>query len=54
MSQSMTPEEAAQAFYGQDDANFADMVAKLAKNDARLVQVFKNTRKHVLDQDLAR
>lgn len=47
--QSMTPREAAQAFYGQDEAVFADMVEKLAENDPRLIDVFKRTRKQFLE-----
>lgn len=49
ISQSMTQREAAQAFYGQDDASFSDMVAKLAVNDPRLKDVFKNTRSRFLE-----
>ena len=45
---SMSPEEAAQAFFGQDDASFAETVALLAKNDPRLVEVFQNTRRRFL------
>lgn len=48
VSQSMTPREAAQAFYGQDEDAFSQMVAKLAESDPRLVNVFKNTRNRFL------
>ena len=48
-SQSMSPREAAQAFYGQDEALFSEMIAKLAVNDPRLSDVFKSTRKRFLD-----
>jgi hypothetical protein len=49
VSQSMSPREAAQAFYGQDEAAFELMIGKLAENDPRLVKVFQQTRKTYLD-----
>lgn len=49
ISQSMTQREAAQAFYGQDEASFQDMVAKLTANDPRLSGVFKSTRRRFLE-----
>lgn len=51
VSQAMSPREAAQAFYGQDEASFAEMVAKLSINDPRLSDVFKNTRRRFLDAE---
>jgi len=50
-SQSMTPDEAAKAFYGQDDASFAKMIARLTKNDPRLAKAFQNTRMRVNADD---
>jgi hypothetical protein len=44
----MSPREAAQAFYGQDDAAFAEMISKLAVNDPRLLDAFKGTRSRFL------
>ena len=49
VSQAMSPREAAQAFYGQDEASFSEMVAKLSISDPRLSDVFKSTRKRFLD-----
>ena len=49
MSQSMSPQEAAKAFYGQEEASFAEMIAKLSECDPRLVKVFNQTRKNYLD-----
>ena len=49
--QSMSPREAAQAFFGQDDASFAATVAMLAKNDPRLAQVFQKTRRRFLEDE---
>lgn len=51
IAQSMNPKEAAQAFFGQDDAAFAETVAMLAKNDPRLAKVFQNTRRRFLQAD---
>lgn len=51
VAQSMTPHEAAQAFFGQDDASFAETIAMLTKNDPRLAQVFQNTRRRFLKDD---
>lgn len=50
VSQAMSPSEAANSFYGQDDKAFAEMIAKLAVNDPRLVAAFKNTRARFLDK----
>lgn len=44
----MDPQQAAQAFFGLDDADFDQVVAKLAINDPRLVQVFQKTRARYL------
>lgn len=46
----MTPREAAQSFYGQDDAAFSEMIAKLSASDPRLLDVFKNVRARFLDK----
>ena len=45
----MEPHEAAQAFFGQDEAAFTEMLAKLTANDPRLVAVFQKTRKRFLE-----
>lgn len=50
-TRSMSPKEAAQAFFGQDDASFAETVAMLAQNDPRLAQVFQNTRRRFLQDE---
>jgi len=49
VSQSMSPLEAAQAFYGQDDTSFVLMISKLTESDPRLVKVFQQTRKTYLE-----
>ena len=49
VSQSMSPREAAQAFYGQDEAAFELVIGKLSESDPRLVKVFQQTRKTYLD-----
>ena len=49
ISESMTPHEAAQAFFGQDDASFAETVAMLAQNDPRLAKVLQHTRRPFLE-----
>jgi hypothetical protein len=49
VSQSMNPQEAAQAFFGQDDDAFSEMLATLTANDPRLADVFQRTRKRFLD-----
>ena len=49
IAQSMTPEQAATAFFGQDDAEFAKTMALLTRNDPRLEQVFRNTRNRFLE-----
>lgn len=46
----MTPDEAAHAFYGQDEASFAAMIAKLTETDQRLQRVFENVRRRHLDK----
>lgn len=46
----MTPKEAAMAFFGQEDAAFAETVATLSKSDPRLAKVFHATRKRFLDE----
>jgi hypothetical protein len=51
VSQSMSPREAAQAFYGQDEAAFSSMLAKLAESDPRLINVFKRTRQRYIETD---
>ncbi|EBA11952.1 hypothetical protein [Roseobacter sp. CCS2] len=49
-TQSMDPHEAAQAFFGQDDASFAEMLTQLTANDPRLTAVFQRTRQRFLDK----
>jgi hypothetical protein len=51
IAQSMTPQQAAKAFFGQDDASFAETVAMLTKNDPRLAKVFLKTRERFLDSE---
>ena len=46
--ESMDPHEAAQAFFGQDDAAFSEMLSKLTANDPRLTAAFMRTRKRFL------
>jgi hypothetical protein len=48
-SQSMSPRDAAEAFYGQDEVAFAEMVERIAINDQRLVELFKNTRNRFIE-----
>lgn len=50
IAQSMDPNEAAQAFFGQDDSAFSEMLSKLTANDPRLNAVFLRTRKRFLDE----
>ncbi|MGJ8589819.1 MAG: hypothetical protein ACSHXW_16855 [Yoonia sp.] len=49
ISKSMNPDEAAQAFFGQNDEAFAEMLKKLTANDPRLTDVFQRTRKRFLE-----
>lgn len=51
IAQSMSPREAAKAFFGQDDVAFAETIEMLTKNDPRLAQVFQNTRRRFLQGD---
>ena len=48
ISASMTPDEAAEAFYGLDDASFAEALKKMTANDPRLSAVFQATRARFL------
>jgi hypothetical protein len=48
ISKSMDPNEAAQAFFGQDDAAFSQMLKNLTANDPRLAAVFLRTRERFL------
>ena len=48
-AQSMTPDEAAAAFFGQNEQQFAAMIEKLTKDDPRLRKVFQATRQRFLD-----
>ncbi len=50
VSQSMSPQEAAQAFYGQDEAAFSEMVSKLSSQDPRLLKVFQNVKRRFKEQ----
>ena len=45
----MDPEEAAEAFFGQDDAAFGAMLDDLTAHDPRLAAVFLQTRKRFLE-----
>ncbi|PJI93155.1 hypothetical protein BC777_2025 [Yoonia maricola] len=49
-TQSMSPQEAAQAFYGQDEKSFSEMLSQLTVNDPRLVAIFQRTRQRFLDK----
>lgn len=47
-------DEAAKAFYGQKDADFAEQINKIAAADPRLIKVFENTRKRYLNGEYSR
>lgn len=47
-------DEAAKAFYGQNDADFADQITKIASADPRLIKIFENTRKRYLNGEYSR
>ncbi|MFA8440876.1 hypothetical protein [Yoonia sp.] len=49
-AKSMGPDEAAKAFFGQDETTFAEMLADLTANDPRLAAVFLRTRQRFLDK----
>lgn len=49
ISKSMDPDEAAQAFFGQDDKTFSEMLKKLTANDPRLTAIFQQTRERFLN-----
>lgn len=53
IAQSMSPKDAAEAFFGQEDAAFSEMIERLAINDKRLVEVFKKTRDRFLSDNKA-
>lgn len=44
----MTPNAAAEAFYGLDEAEFAAQVARISVNDRRLEVLFHKTRERYL------
>lgn len=48
-ARSMTPKEAATAFYGQDQAAFDKMVEALSSSDPRLAKVFQDVRERFLE-----
>jgi hypothetical protein len=48
-AQSMTPAQAAAAFFGQSDSDFSQIVDKLTQHDARLRRAFENTRTRYLE-----
>lgn len=50
-SRSMDPDEAAQAFFGQDESSFTEMLTELTANDPRLAEVFQRTRKRFLETE---
>lgn len=49
ITQAMDPKEAAQAFYGQDQDAFTQMVEVLSSADPRLLAVFQRTRQRYLE-----
>jgi len=49
-SHSMTPEQAAKDFFGQDEEVFKQEIAALTRNDPRLRAAFENTRLRHLDK----
>ena len=51
IADSMSPLEAARAFYGQDEVAFAKTIAKMTKTDPRLARIFQNTRRRFLEEE---
>lgn len=47
-------DEAAEAFYGQNETNFMNQIRQICSSDPRLVNVFKRTRETYLDQKAPR
>ena len=46
---SMTPDDAARAFFGQNEDAFEKMIDKLTASDPRLTKAFHNMRERYLD-----
>lgn len=46
-------DEAAQAFYGQSESDFAFQIKQLTAGDPRLAKIFENTRKRYLKGEFA-
>ena len=46
-------DEAAQAFYGQSESDFALQIKQLTAGDPRLAKIFENTRKRYLKGEFA-
>ncbi len=47
-------DDAAEAFYGQNETNFMNQVNQICSSDPRLVKVFQNTRETYQDQQAPR
>ena len=47
-------DEAAKAFYGQSDADFAEQISRMAVSDPRLVKIFERTRERYLNGEFGR
>lgn len=47
-------DEAAHAFYGQSDAEFALQIKQMTAADPRLAKIFENTRKRYLNGEFTR
>lgn len=48
--QSMTPDDAAMAFFGQSEDNFEKMIDELTASDPRLTKAFQNMRERYLKE----
>lgn len=46
-------DEAAKAFYGLSDADFAEQINRMAVSDPRLVKIFERTRERYLKGEFA-
>ena len=47
-------DDAAEAFYGQNETNFMNQVNQICSSDPRLIKVFQNTRETYQDQQAPR
>ena len=45
---SLSPQQAAEAFYGQSDQSFAAQLKQMGAVDPKLVKAFQRTREHYL------